>query len=208
MQVRWPRGNGIEQAKSAIKQVEHENFIRETLRELTSAFIFPEGRAPRPLPMFQDYEAIGAVHLAELVARLRVHVPRERDHSRAIAEAPPEAESPTRIIKAMGQLARARATAFSKEKVELSDFRVSRRIAIDSLPPLRRTVFEAVLKGEIGQTDLIKAVGAPRTTCIRTAEDLEAIGCLESYEKGIERRWLVSDQFKELSQKASPLLNL
>lgn len=208
MQVRWPRGNGIEQAKKAIQQVEHENFIREQLKELTRAFIFPDERPPQPLPMPADYEGIGAVHLAELVARLRVHVPRERDHRREIVDAPPEAESPTRIIKAMGQLARARATAFNKPSVDLRDFAVSRRVALDSIPPLRKAILDAVTAGEIGQTDLLKRVGAPRTTTLRCAEDMEAIGCLESYEQGIERRWLLGEQFKELLEKASPLLSL
>jgi hypothetical protein len=211
MQIRWPRGNGIEQAKKAIKQVEHENYIRTQLRELTHAFIFPDEQAPAPIPMFEDYEGIGAVHLAEIVARLRVHVPRERDHRREIVDAPPEAESPTRIIKAMGQLARARATAFSKPKVDIRDFMVSRRLALDSIPPLRKLVLDAVVKpecGEIGTTDLLKAVGAPRTTTVRCAEDLEAIGCLDSYERGIERRWLVADGFRELLEKARPILSL
>jgi hypothetical protein len=208
MQVRWPRGNGIEQAKKAIKQVEHEVYIRTQLRELTREFIFPDNTAPLPLAMPLDYESIGAVHLAELVARLRVHVPRERDNRREIADAPPEAESPTRIIKAMGQLARARATAFHRPTVELSDFAVSRRLALDSIPPLRKKVVDVVAEREIGQTDLLKAVGAPRTTTLRCAEDLEAIGCLESYEQGIERRWLISGQFRELLDRASPLLGL
>lgn len=209
MQVRWPRGNGIEQAKAAIKQVEHEVFIRNTLRELTHDFIFNDGNAPTPLPMFEGYEELGAVHLAELVARLRVHVARERDYRREIIDSPPEAESPTRIIKAMGQLARARATAFSKTRVDHDDFRVSRRIALDSIPPLRRRVVEILAEqGELGNTDLCKAVGGPRTTTIRCAEDLEAIGAFESYEKGIERRWLLTPHFRELLEKASPILRL
>lgn len=208
MQVRWPRGDGIEQAKRAIKQVEHEVFIRQQLKELTYAFIFPEERPPQPVPMFVDYEGIGAVHLAELVARLRVHVPRERDARREIVESPPEAESPTRIIKAMGQLARARATAFHKSKVDIRDFVVSRRVALDSIPPLRKAVVELVVKGEIGQTDLMKGISAPRTTTLRCAEDLQAIGCLNSYEQGVERRWLITDEFKELIDRAAPLLHL
>lgn len=208
MQVRWPRGNGIEQAKKAIKQVEHETFIRNTLRELTHAFIFPDDRAPSPLPMFDDYEGVGAVHLAELVARLRVHVARERDHRREILDAPPEAESPTRIIKAMGQLARARATAFSKPKVDIRDFVVSRRVALDSIPPLRRAILDIVAEGEIGTVDIIRKLGAPRTTVARGCEDLEAIGCLVSWENGIERRWKVSDQFQDLLDRAKPILSL
>lgn len=210
MQVRWPRGDGIEQAKKAIKQVEYEVYIKETLKELTRAFIFPDDKPPQPLPMFGDYEVIGAVHLAEMVARLRVHVPRERDQRREIVDVPPEAESPTRIIKAMGQLARARATAFHRARVELQDFKVSRRVALDSIPPLRKKVLETIVAaGEIGQVELLKKIGAPRTTTLRCAEDMEAIGCLESYERdGIERKWLIGGEFGELLKKASPILSL
>lgn len=210
MQVRWPRGDGLEQAKKAIKQVEHEVFIREELRRLTHDFIFPDNTAPQPLPMPESYEEFGCLHLAEMVARLRVHVPRERDGRRDIVDVPPEAESPTRIIKAMGQLARARATAFHRPRVELQDFKVSRRIALDSIPPLRKLVFDLVLeRGETGRTDLYNTLKAPRTTVLRCAEDLEAIGCLESWEQGlVERRYRVSDQFRELVERASPLLQL
>lgn len=208
MQVRWPRGNGIEQAKKAIDQVEHEVEIKKQLQDLTAAFLFPDGTAPLPIPMFKDYEAIGAVHLAELVARLRVHVYREREGRREIAGAAPEAESPTRIIKAMGQLARARATAFSKDVVELSDFRIARRVALDSIPPLRKKVLDVLLPHEIGNAELMKLVGAPRATTIRIAEDMEAMGCLLSYEMGVERRWMVTDEFKELVERAGPILAL
>lgn len=210
MQVRWPRGDGIKQASKAIQQIEHENFIRKELMRLTKDFIFPGGAAPKPLPMFKDFESVGAVHLAELVARLRVHVPRERDGRREIADVPPEAEAPTRIIKAMGQLTRARATAFHRPEVGPPDFKVARRIALDSIPPLRRRIFEICLKaqdGEIGQVELLKQVGAPRTTTLRGAEDLEAIGALTSVET-IERKWLVSDQFREYTRLASPILGL
>lgn len=210
MQVRWPRGDGLMQGAKALLQVEHEDFIKSELQRLTKEFILPDGQQPKPLPMFTKFEQLGAIHLAELVARLRVHVPRERDGRREIADVPPEAEAPTRIIKAMGQLTRARATAFHRSEVGLPDFKVARRIALDSIPPLRRRIFEHVLKassGEIGQVDLIKACKAPRTTVLRCAEDMEAIGCLESYET-IEKKWLVSDQFKEYVALASPILNL
>lgn len=209
VQVRWARGDGIEQAKAAVKQVEHETYIAETLKKLTHDFIFIDERPPKPLPMFKNYEEIGAIHLAELVARLRVHVPRERDGRREIADVPPEAEAPTRIIKAMGQLARARATAFSRGEVNPEDFRVSRRIALDSIPPLRKRILDLLAqKDETGQVEILEKLALPRSTAIRSLEDMQAIGALTSYEQGVERKWLISDLYKELLGKAKPLLEL
>lgn len=207
VQVRWARGDGIEQAKQAVKQVASEDQIANDLRQLTTEFLFPNKQQPVPLPMFVDYEGIGALHLAEFVACLRVHVPRENDGRREIQGVPPEPEAPTRIIKAMGQLARARATAFAKEQVDLEDFRIARRVALDSIPPLRKVIFDSLLpEQELGQVELLRRVAAPRSTVLRAAEDMEAIGCLDSYEQGVERKWLVTPRFRDLIEKARPLL--
>lgn len=211
LQVRWARGDGISQAEQAVRQVEHERDIAQELRRLTEAFIFPDRSTPRPLPMFTDYRGIGALHLAEYVARMRVHVPRERDGRREIMGRAPDAEAPTRIIKAMGQLARAHATAFQKDAVELSDFKVSRRIALDSVPVMRKCVMDVLLAepGELGQMELIRRLGSvARTTAVRSFEDMEALGALESNERGVERLWRVTDEFRDLANHAGPILEL
>lgn len=208
MQVRWARGDGIQQAVVASAQIGSERIIKSGLRRLTQAFV--DASTLKPILTNPQMIENGVVYLAEIIARTRGHVKRERD-GRDIIEVP-EPEGPTRIMKALAQVARSHATLFRREHVTDDDFRISKRLGMDSIPPLRRKILETISNypdGEIGHANLVRFVGAPASTVNRAAEDLGALGILDvDSGGGIEKLYKFSKGFGEIWEKAIPILRL
>lgn len=214
MQIRWARGDGIEQARFAHQQIGHEQDIMEKLRQLTRAFVdAPEmGRLIREGKLCQTpMEVIenGIAPFANAIAILRGHVVREHDWKREIIEVP-EPEGPTRIMKAMSQIARAHAAMFKRPEIEGPDLRIARRLGLDTVPPARRLLLYKVLGAGadgIGWANLVRATGLPPTSVSRHAEEMEALGILRVEEK-VEKTYALAEKFEELLAKAAPMVNI
>jgi Cdc6-like AAA superfamily ATPase len=208
MQVRWDRGDGISQARIAAKQIGSERQIKADIRRMTTDFV----DYPTLTPVLTHPSAIeeSVVYLAEIVARCRGHVKRETG-SKEILEVQ-EPEGPTRAMKALAQVARAHATLFRKADVDQDDFRVSKRLAMDSLPPTRRKILESIANypdGQVGWANLCRLTGVPPTTLTRNAEDLIALGILSvDAQDRVEKTYEFSEEFKEIWQRATPILRL
>jgi DNA-binding MarR family transcriptional regulator len=208
MQVRWDRGDGVSQARAAAKQIGSERQIKAEIRRMTTGFVDWQTLVPVLTPPSDIEDSV--VYLAEIVARCRGHVKRETG-SKEILEVP-EPEGPTRAMKALAQIARAHATLFRKTDVDRDDFRVSKRLAMDSLPPTRRKILETIANypdGQVGWANLVRLTGVPPTTLTRNAEDLSALGILTIDSKDrIEKIYEFSEEFKEIWEKAIPILRL
>jgi hypothetical protein len=207
MQVRWGRGEGIEQAVKASGQIGSEREIKAGIRRLTQEFV--DAATLQPVLTNPSVIENGVVYLAEIVAICRGHVKREKDHKEILEI--PEPEGPTRIMKALAQVARAHATLFRKADVGDDDFRVSRRLAMDSLPPARRKILEAIANypdGRVGWANLVRFTGIPPTSLTRNAEDLAALGVLQINVDGVEKTYEFAKEFSEIWQKAIPILRL
>jgi hypothetical protein len=208
MQVRWPRGNGVEQAKAAYKQIGRESEIIKEMKARTRTLL----NAENIRPVMTDPAIIeqGVVHLAEMVAVLRCSVEREKDWRREIV-AQPEPEGPTRIMKALAQVARGHATLFRRADVSAVDYRIARRLGLDSIPPLRKKVFDRIAKaqdGVIGWAALVRQTEAPPTSVTRCCEDLEALNVLEIDDGTIEKTYRLKEEFRELLGRAAPILEV
>jgi hypothetical protein len=207
MQVRWGRGDGISQAVKASGQIGTEREIKAGIRRLTQDFV--DASTLQPVLTNPSVIENGVVYLAEIVAICRGHVKREKDHKDILDV--PEPEGPTRIMKALAQVARAHATLFRKEDVDEDDYRISRRLALDSIPPTRRKILETIATypdRRVGWANLVRLTGIPPTSLSRNAEDLSALGVLTIVTEGVEKTYTFSEEFEGLWQKARPILNL
>jgi hypothetical protein len=213
MQVRWARGNGVEQATIAMKQIGKEKVIKEMIREMASNFADPRQITN---PIRQSSEAIGLrlIHMAEMIAILRGHVKRERFGGTEIIDVPTP-EGPTRIAKALAQVARAHGTLFRKPEVDEEDFRVARRMGLDSIPPQRQGVIWTIANYDpqdyrIGYAQLVRLTPqVPPGAVLRATEDLEALGVLRiDAADRIEKTYEFTDNFRGLWEKALPITKL
>jgi hypothetical protein len=133
------------------------------------------------------------VSLAMLVSRCRSAV--ERDgYSREI-ELIPGTESPTRLAVTLQRLFDGLMTVGVKRG---RAWGVVRRVALDSMPALRRSVLTAVLRlrGPI-TSEVATAIGYPTNTTRRALEDLAAYRVVERRTDGHGKadRWRVADEF-------------
>jgi hypothetical protein len=213
MQVRWARGNGVEQATIAMKQIGKEKVIKEMIREMASNFADPRQITN---PIRQSSETIGLrlIHMAEMIAILRGHVKRERFGGTEIIDVPTP-EGPTRIAKALAQVARAHGTLFRKPEVDEEDFRVARRMGLDSIPPQRQGVIWTIANYDpqdyrIGYAQLVRLTPqVPPGAVLRATEDLEALGVLRiDAADRIEKTYEFTDNFRGLWEKALPITKL
>lgn len=208
MTVRWPREDGVEQAKVAQKQIGHKQDIEGRTAELVKDLVsgnFPSIR-PNGLTTEQIDEK-GIAYLSEIVAIARAKVERDRSWKREIV-AEPEPEGPTRIMKALCQVAMGSAALARRGHINEEDFRISKRLALDSIPPARAGVIRMFNRINEGATfaHICRTTGIPSSTLNFTLDDLAALGVLEQLDDQVEKTFQLTDQFKELLIGAKPML--
>ncbi len=171
--LRLEGGSGVERARKALAHAGHETAMRRELTAAVSAFfgslILPE--TPGDL---SDAERDYIVSLAMLASLCRSAV--ERDARTREVELVPGAESPARLAVTLRRLHDGLAAIGVEHALRWT---IVRRVALDSMPAVRRKVLEAVLRlGEPDTTAVAVAVAYPTTTARRTLEDLSAYGVL------------------------------
>lgn len=200
--VKWYRTGSIELAKAAGRQRGHETIIRDTTTELSRSFV--EGARFRSLPDLPEsiFEKVG--NLAELVAVLRANVPRSGGGKREIL-GEPVPEEPGRIHKSLSGLAASHAALFQKE-VDEDDFRIARRVALDSIPSNRFNIFRHFpdpLKGEwVNPQTWAKLAHSNPSTVTWNADEMAALGVLDTNEESEIKEYRVSEKFKDLIRGA------
>lgn len=113
--------------------------------------------------------------LGEVAAKGRTHLPRS-GYTREMLYTP-DAESNTRIAQELAQLAKGAASLDGRREVGEEDLALVYRAAFDSMPPLRKTILETLMKG--GNPRDLK----PKVTVHYVLEDLEVVGLVEQGEK-------------------------
>lgn len=168
--IRWPRAGGIEAALSAMNQdakvVKEE--LRQTVHELFAGL-------PDLQPKLSEELKERIAALCEIAVRGRTHVPRDGYKKEIIYV--PEAESNTRLAQQLAQLARGSALLDGRSEVNEDDFALVRRVAFDSMPPLRSEILRTLCAG-----DGIGNIKAPGSSLHYTREELETQELLEGSE--------------------------
>ncbi len=209
MSVRWPREDGVEQAKAAQRQIGHKNDIEDRTKELVQQItggVFPRIR-PDTLTA-EEIDHKGIAYLSEVVAISRAKVERDRSWKREIVD-DPEPEGPTRIMKALCQVAMGSAAMMRRGRVDETDFRVAKRLAIDSIPPARWRIISALRRNPdalCGFAHLVRITGMPASTLNWAIDDLAALSILEPLDNAVEKTIKLTDNFQQLLRGAQPML--
>jgi hypothetical protein len=193
IRTRWPRAGGKDAAISAMRQ---NRRVAVDVKTAVHAFMDPIfNRSEVAPPNVPEPLLDRLANLGEFVALVRAYVP--RDHRDQI-EGPAQPESNTRLPQELAQVGRGWAALMGRTEVDKDDFRVIRRAAFDSLPPLRRYVVERLAEG-----GSLYSNGLPSSTVKRTIDDLEACEVIRHRStgqgnKGTEPAYLLTDGVREL----------
>lgn len=205
--VKWARTGSKELAKAAGRQRGHETLIRTTTAEL--AQIFVSSTPIRSLPDLPEpiFEKIS--NLAEMVAVLRASVPRASGSKREIL-GEPVPEEPGRIHKSLSALSSAHAALFRHDEVEEDDFRIAKRVALDSIPSNRFAAFRHLPNnGEwITASTWAKTAKSSASTIVWQGDEMVALGVLEVNEEKDIKEYRLSDKFQDLLRGAGLQLPL
>ena len=168
IRTRWPRAGGADAAMRAMRQNrEVPQRVKARVHALMSPILMESEVAA---PVFPDRLFQRLANLGELIALARAYVPRDR---RDDIEGEAQAESNTRLPQELAQVGRGWAALMSRAEVSEEDFKLIRRAAFDSLPPMRRYALDRVAQGMT-----LQSPDYPPTTVFRATEDLEAIGLI------------------------------
>jgi DNA-binding MarR family transcriptional regulator len=165
---RLPEVDGDEQASRALAHAGREAEMRRALAAAVSGFLSRALDPPHPLG---EEERTALISFATLAVRARSAVERD-SYSREI-ELIPDPEAPTRLIVVLERLL----DGLDVIGVPRPDaWRVVSKVALDSIPAIRRTVLEYLYPadGHVTTTEVAAALGYPTSTTRRALEDLAA----------------------------------
>jgi hypothetical protein len=137
LQVRWANSDSRKVAKAARKQRGREKKIAAEMKALALKFF--QVNLPTPEVTEEVGDALDDASTA--IAKLRHSVERDRQE-RIIGVT--EHEEPTRIAKALENIACHHAGLFGKDRVDADDLRCAWRVAFDSIPRYRLAIMRAL----------------------------------------------------------------
>jgi hypothetical protein len=187
VQIRWRRIGGVEAALTAMDQ----DLSAKVVAMRTAVHNLFDAMRNAPIPGMPEDIKRAIASVAEVVARGRTPIQRERDDS---VDYVPESEGATRLAQQLCQLAKGSARLEGRAMVDATDLAVVHRVAFDTMPPKRAAVLRALMRGESAE-----ASGLALTTRKRALEDLEMVGLIDNVDDGGPRyrlrpdavRWLV-----------------
>jgi hypothetical protein len=170
-------------AQKALHNARHEGPMRNTLASAMRSFLT---QLPKEPPGVSDPLQARLVRLADFVTRARSGV--VRDGYRRELEYAPEPEMPARFVKQLFELLRGVALVLGHEEATEQDMDRVARVALDSIPAVRRVVLRAVadmtdVTDALNTTKVVQAVQYASATVRRALEDLQALGIM-AVEKG------------------------
>jgi hypothetical protein len=169
---RLPVLDADEHALRSLQHAGRERSMRDELREAVNDLIVSLDWSGAPAAL-TPREDLALVALAVLATRCRSAV--ERDGRDREIELIPDAEAPTRLVV---QLARLLAGLRQIGADEIQAWRIVRKVALDSIPDLRRDVLARIAEDDQTTASMAATCGYPTTTVRRCCEDLCAHGII------------------------------
>lgn len=171
LRVRWPRAGGVE---TGLRAMEHTPALMGELRAAMGSLLGPLLVTPNQPPSLSEGFCIKLSALGELITLARAHVERHRYTREMVGLA--AAEGNTRLPQQLRQLACGSVLLDGRTEGDENDFQLVSRVALDSMPPVRRSVLVALIIGE--RTD---SLHLPPTTLQHALEDLQAAGVVQGF---------------------------
>lgn len=196
---RFEETDSFERTRRAISNSNIEGW-REDLRALVSGFFLGEGLDflnPVGHRILNPQETARIIHLGDVASRCRSAVVRDVFNKEILGVR--ETETGPRISTVLSQL------FLGMEYIGVpnnSAWYIIRKIALDSMPRMRRVVIEAVRpKTGVMGSELIRKIGASKNVVRRTCEDLEVHGVVEVEKIGNDFHVRMRDEMREEFRK-------
>ena len=166
--------------RQSLANIGRESAMRAELRDAIAGVI----AHMRPAEPLEDDDADALLRVANLVTASRTAVERDRRGDVVAAHA---LESPTRLVKALGQLVRG---AVSVGMTADDAVGLALRVARDCVPPLRVAALQAVETNPGATTsDLARYLDRPRSSVDRALQELHLLGLLTVVTGEGETKW-------------------
>jgi hypothetical protein len=182
--IRWRRGHGQSQARTAMRQLGGERGVRSHLASLVKELVEGRLQVAPPLPsiLLQDHIA----DLAEFCAQMRRRVVRDTPDGKRAIIAVPEAEGTGRIAKNLAMLLIFHAALFeTAPEHDAEGMSLITRIAFDTIPENKLKFMQALnLTGDTEWSDVRKRSGLPKSTIGWIADELSAEGVISRFGDG------------------------
>jgi hypothetical protein len=203
--VKWPRSGHDEMAMTAHRQRGQERTIGARVRDLTKQFCLDRQlAAATALP---DKLARQLAALSSMTAVLRASVTRNSSGAREVIDIPCP-EEPGRLMKVLALLCSSHAALFEHAEPNEEDVAIARRVALDSIPDLRRKMIESIpLGAKISRADLYRLTGIPPSSILWAAQELEALGVVQLVQTTVEYEINFTTDFENLGRRAGIFLN-
>lgn len=193
IQVRWPREDGVATAFKAADQIDNSTIIPK-FQFMIKNFVDVESLQGKTLhPPAEEF-----VYLAEMAANMRGTIIRDQGGHNIIDV--PAYEAPTRLVKAMMQIAMGHAMLFRRLVPNEKDIELARRIALDSISINRLRVINNIGNGT-SQSMIVAATGMQYSSVNWTIEELRALKVLIE-KKSADSIYEFTDEFAKLRTKA------
>jgi hypothetical protein len=171
-------------ARKSLDNAKVEPTMRASLAGAVQSFL---AGLPTTAPEVPQEAKDRLVNLANFVTRCRSGV--VRDRYRRELEYIPEPEMPARFVKQLFELLRGVAVVLGHDEATGEDMDRVARVALDSIPAVRRVVLRAVatmptVDDTLKTTAISQAVQYASATVRRALEDLQALGILEVVKGG------------------------
>ncbi len=176
-----------DEEKQAAKALQHADNESEMRRELGAvvAGLFATIDVDRQARGLSELDQARLISLSSLAARCRSAV--VRDSYRREIDLIPGAEAPTRLTVVLSKLlAGLELIGCARDEC----WRIITKVALDSMPQLRRAAFEALLLREgASAQEIALTVGNPTVTVRRALEDLACYGVVDRVTGGRADYW-------------------
>lgn len=188
MYYRFDLVNGYAQANSALDSAGHMAEATEAIQNATMD-LFTSIDVPKTLQAVRGDSRKRLVSLANFAIFCRTPVQRDPYKHDIVGVSKPEA--PGRFITAIQQLFQGMKLVGIKDE---EAWRVTCRIAMDSMPELRLRIIQALSTHKkdglsYGTVEMAEHLQYPRTPIARCLEDLEALRMVERSAEGKEHQW-------------------
>ena len=184
---RLPEVEGKAQARQRLNHAGREAEMRADLADVVTS-LFADTHLPEKPPAVSAYDRERLITLGSFAVRARSAV--ERDGYTREVELIPAAEGPARLAVMLQQVLSAMRVIGVPEA---DAWRVTTKLALDSIPAIRRRVIEYLADRQdlATTTDVADGCGYPPRTAERALEDLVAHGLV--VRKASPNRWRLTD---------------
>ncbi len=187
----------LRMGKRAVQTVGMPSTARKEVASATAALLALLPPMPYPVGAVDDAGADRIAAFAEIVARARGAVVRDR-WTRDVTDLP-EPEFPARLARQLTVAAVAHARLHDRGTPNEADYKLAHRLAWDTIPPMRLRILSTFSDTALALDQIAAAAGISETLARRTLEDLVMLGLVRRESRTADGyHWQIDPEIDDL----------